>query len=1432
MRRALLLLFLLLLPMGVCAQTVLTPDKYALNLKGILKTNGGTPLPNGNISVQFRLYGGTGAQDPLVWSETQTVNVFTTPSLVPAQADKKGRYSVTLGYQTPSLLKSFFYNGNAIRTLWLEIWVNNVAPPAGTLRKQILQITADSTISKSMNQVIWVTNALDHIEQRHFREAAGFAFYVRKLYEAIPDADPNFVVLSLIKAQGTFNQQYRSPNTGDFRVSMLPIDAITNLYGTLVQQPGNPITIPIIGESLKFAAGTLNLASGNKAYQQFSYELGRMSSAGSFNDYQNNQLERLYLLARQNKKVATVVDTFFGFGFNAKVSDSLFAILDKNVSLRDSANFAPLKSQIEADGTMLSTLETATANVADFYDRMTKATLEMTAGMGKVTQLQQNNYVGSSSPSTAAGIQSAITTAFQNAAPNLVASKAGVYATQVQMLDTSAYDQYTVTVDGLNLAAGIAATAADTIRAIADVATLPPNPVAATADGISAVGNAASTVAAGLTLAADLGAFGPSQEDAIADGVLQLSAQLSAVQQQIDQRLTVMDGHIVALYDQMGRDFASMQQAISQGFTALGNQIDKLTADVVNIQYGLDRLTQSFSTFESQSLRATNLVPHLTIINNWDTTPPPTDPPTAGIFNNEFAFCQAYALSTSLAQGENGNLGQDGYASLTGDSNLLGNLDTDPSKNLNYLLGFVGKRFVNRTNEGYVTPNVNPLSRPQVANPAAWEMSSIGMMRAVTIYPNLGLRFIQTDHSGFDGAFSIGRNLQDAANSITLQGKVDPTTSQPVFQNGVQVIEKSPVLGNMLLHQQKMATALSNAIQTRAAFFVIDYPNHHPAGQTPTNAEKVADIADQINQNGTTVSIAANNLDGSRRVLEQMCEFGLSRSVKTVDQLSSLLYSGGSSNFYDTQGTPGSADPNAQRLPDGTLVRAMYHNWVTSIPAKLSVSPTATATSGPATSTPLPAGTYYVAISYTVTPPAGGASEAPLSPETPVSITLGKQIVVTAPSVPGGTLNYRVYIGKSSGGPYFLQNRAGGTVGANFSLNSPILSDISIPPAKQYNQYITGDPLVVFNNAQTERWNSLKQLVVGGFVNTAVSGPPVLVYANGLLDNLASDANGNRTGTPLGEQIGTVDAVMSRLGFFLIPTVNGTVTGKPLPNLPANQQPKSLANSVVQMQFNGLLTQFSALVMLDANGAYTVYVPRDKYGLLVKTDSFLQSYVRVPGALVGVADTRSATVLNANAQLGIGDIIGDNKINNSDLIAVRNALGSRKLLPTWIPKFDLNGDGVVDFRDQILLQGALNSTPADSRWVAKADLSGPNGVPDGVIDNFDQAVVFVALGSTPGASNWNIKADLNGDGIVDYRDQEILQGKIGTTPGSFNWDARFDLDANGNVGSSDITAMNGALGTRASSLNWNPFADLNGDGVVDLLDLGMVRYNFGQNGEQ
>ena len=773
--------------------------------------------------------------------------------------------------ETP-LNASLFANN----TLWLEIWISGQQPPTSALRQQILQIPADSTVQKSMNQVIWVTNALNNLETNNAMETAALAFYVQQVYAAIPVADPNFVLRSLIRAEAAFSQRYRSPSTGNFRVATNPLDAVVNMYGTLINQPGCPVTLNLINESLTFAAGSLDLTNGGRnggqsSYQQFSYELGRMTATASFNDYTTSKLEGMYLLARQNSYAAQVVNTFFGYGYHAKTTDSLFTILNANPALLNSPNFAPLYAQIEADGTMLATLDTALANIADFYDRMTTATNMMNAALAAMTTAQKNDFVGTpNNQNTAPAVSKAFNTANATVAPMLTAANPATYVTSTIILQSEAqYDYLTAQQSNLRVAA-------DTAQAVASFA----GGVAAeaTASVAQAVYYDAAFVGNTLSIAADsigVALNSPtvnSPTGIIQDGLTQVSAQLQGVAAQLNNRLDIMDANQLAFYNQTNLNFANLNAALTNSLSTISVQIDNLINNVAAVQYSLDRLTQDFSSFANQSSRASLLVPYLTEINNWASNPAAMRAQAVNDYGTVFSRCQTYATSTCLASAlENGNLGMDGFSSSYGDAAITAQLDSNEEKNLNYLLAFAFHRFYLRENTAdsiFTVPAQSPEVNGEVANPTAWEMSSLGMMRAATIYPDLGLSYIQNT-TAFSAAYNIGANLQSAATEITLQ-------YAPGSNN--TVIQASPILPDIMLHQRLMAANLYNALLTA----------ENGATDIPT---QVGNVRTALNNTNSAASLALKAFDGSRRLLEQYIEFGLSRSVKSDSTLNSLLYS-------------------------------------------------------------------------------------------------------------------------------------------------------------------------------------------------------------------------------------------------------------------------------------------------------------------------------------------------------------------------------------------------------------------------------------------------------------------------------------------------------------------------------------------------------------
>ena len=159
-----------------------------------------------------------------------------------------------------------------------------------------------------------------------------------------------------------------------------------------------------------------------------------------------------------------------------------------------------------------------------------------------------------------------------------------------------------------------------------------------------------------------------------------------------------------------------------------------------------------------------------------------------------------------------------------------------------------------------------------------------------------------------------------------------------------------------------------------------------------------------------------------------------------------------------------------------------------------------------------------------------------------------------------------------------------------------------------------------------------------------------------------------------------MDAIQSRLSYFLIPTVSGTILPTTLTGLKPNQQPKSLANTAITLTFRGTGSVFTAPVLLDAGSHFTVYVPRAQYTVVAVAPGFLQGTVAAPGQALIDTTSSDPGVMNAIHNVVVssvynsltvnglipGDLTGDNLIDNSDLIFLRNALGSAQNSPAGL----------------------------------------------------------------------------------------------------------------------------------------------------------------------
>ncbi len=190
-----------------------------------------------------------------------------------------------------------------------------------------------------------------------------------------------------------------------------------------------------------------------------------------------------------------------------------------------------------------------------------------------------------------------------------------------------------------------------------------------------------------------------------------------------------------------------------------------------------------------------------------------------------------------------------------------------------------------------------------------------------------------------------------------------------------------------------------------------------------------------------------------------------------------------------------------------------------------------------------------------------------------------------------------------------------------------------------------------------------------------------LVSGNGSTDrrnNLAIALNTILTNTltqslnreTAGELSPSVEVMRQRIAPYLNYRVGGNIT--PTTGKFDTDQP-------VQLTFTGTKSTFTIPITLPASGgAFSVAVPPDTYTVYVLAPRFLRRRLNGINVL-----TTNVTALSI--PLLVGDISGDNRVNGTDLILLRNAWLSTPASANWNQTADLNGDGVVNQTDLNLL---------------------------------------------------------------------------------------------------------------------------------------------------
>ena len=152
--------------------------------------------------------------------------------------------------------------------------------------------------------------------------------------------------------------------------------------------------------------------------------------------------------------------------------------------------------------------------------------------------------------------------------------------------------------------------------------------------------------------------------------------------------------------------------------------------------------------------------------------------------------------------------------------------------------------------------------------------------------------------------------------------------------------------------------------------------------------------------------------------------------------------------------------------------------------------------------------------------------------------------------------------------------------------------------------------------------------------------------------------------------------MLRRFEYFTLTRVKGKV-------LPATGA--FFANKLVTLNFDGGNGLVAIETQLDANNEFNITIPADIYNLQVGTGRFLKKVLQSVSTNAGnIPSTNNNIVINIS--LLCGDINGDNRVNNRDLILLRNAFGATSASNRWNEYADLNNDGIVNNTDLMILR--------------------------------------------------------------------------------------------------------------------------------------------------
>lgn len=749
-----------------------------------------------------------------------------------------------------------------------------------------------------VNRIVYVAIALNRLDAINAPEKIALVAFVNKAYAANPNANPGTILRFMARAQERYDLLYDSKlRPAQPRYTITPFDSTGNMLSILSTQTGNPVAAGLANDSVNL--GTTLIGSrlgGDNSYLETSSVQARTRAVGGFDTYRQTQLENLHTLASGNAKAASVVNTFFGTLFNARIGETTAQLLAKNPVLRDSQNFAPFVSLINVNGAISVARTSALTGIANFQNQMNTVVTSGTATLGNITAIQKPNYAQYFlNPNDLAR---PLVTQWQSVnAPKLEGSSAAAYALPFTIESDPRFEQYKISRASLNVAA----------KAAQFTGTL----MEATAPGSLVLENGAPiayAVAAGLEMAGAImdlsavnGDFGKPDDEIIMDGIGKLSSQLNQIQVQINGRLDIIDANIINLYNTMNDQFANVVAVLNNITSTLGQiqeEVRGLQTNVLRVQSSLDRLTQNIYEFAQDEVRF-DLKDALVLIDLYDRQ----DSNIADFVYNAL-YSKTLTHATDIAVNDSREVGpsaatrpNDDYSDY-GIEGVFATLP-NPEWQINYILEFARRRFNLRvfSTDAQNFVQIQPLipAGSRVANPRAWEMSVGGMMRLASLAPQFFRDTTINDSAsggqGFFGARNVGRALQNAVANVTLEGS-----------------NKSALISNLLRFQQIKAIELRNALSAIEA--------DEPASPSNTYLQRVVArvrtewVTPNTPPGSTALQLqtAAKALQGSRLMLNAFLNFGLSRSLESVDLLRSLIYS-------------------PQRLPDKDLVKALYDSW-------------------------------------------------------------------------------------------------------------------------------------------------------------------------------------------------------------------------------------------------------------------------------------------------------------------------------------------------------------------------------------------------------------------------------------------------------------------------------------------------------------------------